>query len=833
MRVKQIFLACLHRLSSRSFDDESSRSQAATLFGIRSSNLFPILTFSPCQSRNIHANDGYRFNHPMADEHVSMSNAAGESSESTVEIHIKTLDSQLYNFRVNKNMLVSAFKEKIANDVGLPVGQQRLIFRGKVLKDEHRLSEYHIESGHTLHLVARQPSESQPSSGSSTNTTTGNGSNTGQDANAAGSRPRVAHVSHSVVLGTFGGGDQNVGGAQDISRVISAVLDSFGVSDASVTMPHPNMQFNIPRQAAQGNEAGVNVNNQGQPGNPSQSVPQGMQIPLGAGIAIPTLATPIPDSLHTLSEFMNRMEQALSQNGYQPNQPSNGAERSPAVEFPSSARGVPLPATLAIVMRHAQRLLSGPAINSLSHTAGRLEEEESIPDPTVRTQIQSEAMQSGLAMQHLGALLLELGRTMLTLRIGQSPAESSVHAGPAVYISPSGPNPIMVQPFPLQTNSLFAGNATPINPTGFGPVGIGAVPRHINVHIHAGIGPRGTNVESNQGERVSGTVATGFNLQARGVDDSTRSENQAPAGQPEGSVPKTKGQKDTECTTSSSGALKTTNDAEGASSSNSVTDNSGNASTVPLGLGLGGLQPKRRSRQTKPEATSGSVPPANAPTSNPAGGQLNPAAMMNEVIASPALDGLLSGVSSQTGIGSPDVLRNMLGQLTQNPAMMNTVNQIAQQIDSNQDLSNMFSGMGGPRGGNSGGGGSGGGGFDLSSMVQQMMPLVAQAFGGGGPGSGSNMFQQPPPNNRELQPTTVDDISSDSQANLEDLVEKIEHEESPEVVFSSVVEAAAHLNDNGDNADGISEICIEEGLTHEFMEMLKRDVARRVEEEGE
>lgn len=30
-------------------------------------------------------------------------------------------------------------------------------------------------------------------------------------------------------------------------------------------------------------------------------------------------------------------------------------------------------------------------------------------------------MQSGLAMQHLGALLLELGRTMLTLRIGQSP----------------------------------------------------------------------------------------------------------------------------------------------------------------------------------------------------------------------------------------------------------------------------------------------------------------------------------------------------------------------------------------------------------------------------
>ena len=43
-------------------------------------------------------------------------------------------------------MLVSSFKEKIADEVGVPVGQQRLIFRGKVLKDEHPLSEYRILS---------------------------------------------------------------------------------------------------------------------------------------------------------------------------------------------------------------------------------------------------------------------------------------------------------------------------------------------------------------------------------------------------------------------------------------------------------------------------------------------------------------------------------------------------------------------------------------------------------------------------------------------------------------------------------------------------------------
>lgn len=45
------------------------------------------------------------------------------------------------------------------------------------------------------------------------------------------------------------------------------------------------------------------------------------------------------------------------------------------------------------------------------------------------------------------------------------------------------------------------------------------------------------------------------------------------------------------------------------------------------------------------------VPHVNAsPTSSPAG-QMDPTAIMSQMVANPALDGLLSGVSSQTGIG--------------------------------------------------------------------------------------------------------------------------------------------------------------------------------------
>lgn len=88
---------------------------------------------------------------------------------------------------------------------------------------------------------------------------------------------------------------------------------------------------------------------------------------------------------------------------------------------------------------------------------------------------------------------------------------------------------------------------------------------------------------------------------------------------------------------------------------------------------------------------------------------------MSSVLQNPALNGLLSGVSQQNGAGSPDLLRNMMQQLTQSPAMMNTVSQIAQQIDT-QDLGSMFSGQSG--------------GMDLSRMFQQMMPIVSQALGG-------------------------------------------------------------------------------------------------------
>nr|GMD10913.1 large proline-rich protein BAG6 isoform X1 [Ipomoea batatas] len=796
----------------------------------------------------------------LASEHTSegpsTSNVSSEGSElspSTVNINIKTLDSRTYAFDVDKNMQVSALKEKVATETGVPVAQQRLIFRGKALMDDHILSEYHLENGDTLHLVIRQPSQPQLSSSVGTGETTPDNGLRGQEPATGAPRNRIGQVSHSVVLGTINVGEQGDGLVPDLNRVIGAVLNSIGVG-SQTGANHPGLHVNAPTAAPRGNETeGIQRNSGSQNQQPGQAFPrislaEGMQIPLGAAIAVPSLNMPIPDSLHTLTVFMNRMESVLSRNGNQPNQ---SPADSSSVDLPTNSRGQSTLETLSTVMRHTERLVGNHVTSALSRTAGRLEQEGNSTDLTVRGQIQAESVQLGLVMQHLGAQFLELGRTMLTLRMGDSPAESSVNAGPAVYISPSGPNPIMVQPFPLQTYSLFSGPSVQSNPGGFNPFGIGSAARNVNIHIHT-VGSRATNGDGAQGDHASGT------------DGGDSSQSRAPPviGQPESTTvheQSTSSGAETEARKFGESQVSNETSVSSAGGSQGV-DRPGASSSVPIGLGMGDLQPKRRVKQSKSQGrsddgaatssqgeqsirdeqvlqslaalsarrTEGSPPLGQFSHLGSGGnGQPDISNMMSQVLQNPALNGLLGGISQQTGLGSPDNLRDMLQQFTQNPGMMNTVNQIAQQIDP-QDLGSMFAGFGGA----GHGGGGGGGGMDLSSIFQQMMPLVSQALGGvptsAQQAPGTEVRTNETRANREVTPT-----NENTQIGLQEVAQRIEHHSPPEEIFRSVVENAAHLHCNGGRDENlVNGVCSTEGLANEFMEVLHRDISKRVRDES-
>ncbi|XP_058090736.1 ubiquitin-like domain-containing protein CIP73 isoform X2 [Magnolia sinica] len=996
-------------------------------------------------------------------EGASSSDVNAESSESTVEVNVKTLDSQIYTFRVNKNIPVSLFKEKIAMAIGVPVGQQRLIFRGKVLKDNHLLSEYHLEDGHTLHLVARQPIQSETLPGTGSGETGGNHDNRGNDSTPGAPRNRVGQISHSVVLGTFNIGDQGEGIVPDLTRIIGAVLNSVGVGNvatsggASNTPTSANVagppSQGVGAEATQGNAGGRSQtgsqvpHGQAFPNVPFQSLHQSLPFPfLGAG-AVPSLQTVIPDSLTTLTEFMNRMELALSHNGYQ-SRPSVNVGDPPGSAIPSSnARGLPAPEVLSTIIRRAQQLLSGPTGAALSNIAGRIEREGGTTDPVTRGQIQAEAMQVGVAMQHLGALLLELGRTILTLRMGQSPAESVVNAGPAVYISPSGPNPIMVQPFPLQSSSLFGASSAAAQASAgiSGSIGAADMPRNISIHIHAGtavapgissVGSRSTTGEaahvgqhpnqaqasvngtgsvnlgpmhvlpprnvvaavpgrspsdaaghvlsvfyplqtrsqqtnpnhtaSGQGSNPSVTngtrpnigssvsqptsqsispsaVITQVQMRVGSVDGSTQGqlENSAVQGssirssiggeqnqllgdmgvdgagqtgvvvdsalpynsgasnvghQPQPSGCQLSNIEDNRVTSSliQTSSVSSPGDSIEADSSKSSSENntgtfasenapsssqsqepSEGGKTVPLGLGSGGLQPKRRSKQVKMQGRDGEMScttpvnrdeqsiargqqvlqsllsrgsdisrtDSNANTNSnglsvqlppvfrqimgslPLGGQgnngqIDPASMMSQLLQSPALNSLLEGVSEQAGIESPTGLRSIMEQLAQSPAVSNTLNQIARDVEGqSHNLGNMLLGSGRDPGG-----------IDFSRMFQQLMPVVSQAFGQGSIlHAPSHAVESEPPPQRNADRQGRDDRAD---IDLQEAVERIEGHDSPVDLFRTVVQNAGRLYGENASADLVEEICSNSTLANEFMEMLQRDIRRRLHSES-
>ncbi|XP_057847508.2 uncharacterized protein LOC131057370 isoform X4 [Cryptomeria japonica] len=433
---------------------------------------------------------------------------AGESSDATIEIKIKTLDSQIHTLRVNRDTPVPVLKEQIAALTGVPLERQRLICRGKVLKDDQLLSDYHVDNGHTLHLVVRQPLP--PSSSSTSGPSGGDGTNEqqGADPTAGTGRNRNGQVAHNVVFGTFNLQDQGEGGFPDLNRILATVLNSIGIGNLSPanvgTGAGPTMmvQGNAPDGGNQADSAAqVSQTVSQQPPTQaasnvqSESAPRSLNMPSAPQLRLTSQHMVIPDALTTLSQYLNRMVQAFSHDGYesQPHSftPNTGSQDQAAASgMASFSRGLPRPAALGSLVQHTQQLLSGPARNAFSHLAGLLEGETTVTDTAIRAQIQSTALRDGILMQELGALLLELGRATLTLRMGQSHDESVVNAGPAVYISSSGPNPIMVQqPLPFQHGGSLGPFQTGFaHPTaGFtgGVAGAGEVPRNINIHIHS------------------------------------------------------------------------------------------------------------------------------------------------------------------------------------------------------------------------------------------------------------------------------------------------------------------------------------------------------------
>nr|XP_024403544.1 uncharacterized protein LOC112295797 isoform X2 [Physcomitrium patens] len=390
--------------------------------------------------------------------------AGGTTLGETVEIKIKTLDSQSYTLRVEKNVAVPVLKEQLASVAGVPVENQRLICRGKVLKDDQLLSAYNVEDGHTLHLVARQP---PPTSGVGTSTATNEGDQGETGLPSLGSRS--GHVSHSLLMGTINFPDNGEGQLPDLNRIINAVISSIGLHSGAPLQGGTgnNSAAGVLSPGVLPTSGGVDAGAADRNGGGDQGTGvRELELQIDALYGMPSNATGtigpspvrvvqapvvVPDALTTMSQYLDRLEQSFAAEESARISSAQDSGRTearattdvhPSREEPQ--RGASIAALGALVNR-VNNLLRGQASSALSRLASRLENEPTMLNAAAREDVQHTAYHDGNLMQQIGALLLELGRATLSLRMGQSPSESAINSGPAIFISPTGPNPMMVQ----------------------------------------------------------------------------------------------------------------------------------------------------------------------------------------------------------------------------------------------------------------------------------------------------------------------------------------------------------------------------------------------------
>jgi ubiquilin len=71
----------------------------------------------------------------------------------SININIKSSTDKKFVISIEASKKVLELKEAIAAQTDVPADRQRLIFSGRVLKDDDLLSEYKVADGNTIHMV--------------------------------------------------------------------------------------------------------------------------------------------------------------------------------------------------------------------------------------------------------------------------------------------------------------------------------------------------------------------------------------------------------------------------------------------------------------------------------------------------------------------------------------------------------------------------------------------------------------------------------------------------------------------------------------------------------
>lgn len=103
-----------------------------------------------------------------------MADESAPADEAPITFHVKSSNNAKYTLTLSSSTTTLDLKNKLASSeyANTPADHQRLIYSGRVLKDNDTLAQHKVKDGNTMHLVKSAPSnQRQNPAGQSTSTT--------------------------------------------------------------------------------------------------------------------------------------------------------------------------------------------------------------------------------------------------------------------------------------------------------------------------------------------------------------------------------------------------------------------------------------------------------------------------------------------------------------------------------------------------------------------------------------------------------------------------------------------------------------------------------------
>ncbi|KAL4616474.1 hypothetical protein ACB092_07G201800 [Castanea dentata] len=109
---------------------------------------------------------------------VSVGGGGEEEQREEVVINIRCSNGTKFTVRTSLDSSISAFKAALAQNCDVPADQQRLIYKGRILKDDQTLESYGLQAEHTVHMVRGFASAASTPAATATATAAGNSEST-------------------------------------------------------------------------------------------------------------------------------------------------------------------------------------------------------------------------------------------------------------------------------------------------------------------------------------------------------------------------------------------------------------------------------------------------------------------------------------------------------------------------------------------------------------------------------------------------------------------------------------------------------------------------------